>query len=71
MPLELTRDGRVLASNLGREFITREELLAQLRQQGVERPEEVRLAVMESDGRISVLPREQDRHQWPRERPET
>lgn len=70
-PLELIRDGRVLAPNLGQEFITQEELLAQLGQQGVERPEEVRLAVMESDGRISVLPWEPDRHQRPRERPET
>lgn len=61
----------MLEPNLGREFVTREELLAQLRQQGVERPEEVRLAVMESDGRISVLPWDGEHHQPARERSAT
>ncbi len=68
-PLPLVRRGRVLDEHLGKELITREELLAQLREQGIERPEEVRLAIMESDGRISVLREDGDRPPRPPEQP--
>jgi len=53
-PLPLVRDGRLLEGNLRREMLTRDEVLSKLREQGVERVEEVRWAFMESDGRISV-----------------
>jgi uncharacterized membrane protein YcaP (DUF421 family) len=53
-PLLLVRDGKVLDRNLKREFLTRDELLSKLRQHGVERPDEVRWAYMESDGHLSV-----------------
>ena len=59
-PLPLIRDGQILYSNLRREFITRDELLSQLREQGVERVEEVRLACIEGTGRISVLKRDSE-----------
>ena len=54
-PLPLIRQGRILHRNLRKEFITRDELLSQLRQQGVEDPAEVKLACMESDGHVSVI----------------
>ena len=53
-PLALIRDGKVLEGNMKREWLTLDELMSKLRQQGVERPEEVRWAYMESDGQISV-----------------
>jgi uncharacterized membrane protein YcaP (DUF421 family) len=53
-PLLLVRDGRLLEGNLRREMLTRDELMAQLREQSIERLDEVRWAYMESDGRISV-----------------
>lgn len=53
-PLLLIREGRVLEGNMRREMLTREELLAKLREHGIERPEEVRWAYMESDGQVSV-----------------
>jgi uncharacterized membrane protein YcaP (DUF421 family) len=53
-PLMLVRDGRVLERNLRREMLTEEELMSKLRQQAVERVDEVRWAYMESDGQISV-----------------
>lgn len=56
-PLPLVRDGRLLEGNLRREMLTREELLSKLREQGIERLEEVRWACMESDGQISVRKR--------------
>ena len=43
------------ARNLRREMITTDELMAKLRENGVERLEDVKLAMMESDGEISVV----------------
>ena len=53
-PLPLIRDGRLLERNLRREMLTVDELMSKLRQQSVERIEEVRWAFMESDGQISL-----------------
>ena len=53
-PLKLVDSGRMLEGNMRREMLTRDELLSKLREQGVERVEEVRWAFMESDGQISV-----------------
>lgn len=57
-PLELMRDGRMLRRNMRRELVTEDELRAQLRAQGIEDFADVRRAVMESDGEISVIRRE-------------
>jgi uncharacterized membrane protein YcaP (DUF421 family) len=56
-PLELVRDGSELPRNLRRELITHEELISQLRLQGVEMLDDVKKAYMEPDGRISVVRR--------------
>lgn len=56
-PLVLVRDGRLVRRNMAKEMITEDDLLMQIRQQGCERVDDVRLAVMERDGRISVIPR--------------
>lgn len=53
-PLPLIRDGRLLEGNLKREWLTEDELMSKLRQQGIERIDEVRWAYMESDGQISM-----------------
>jgi uncharacterized membrane protein YcaP (DUF421 family) len=53
-PLLLIRDGKILERNLRRELMTHDELMSKLRQQAVEKAEEVRWAYMESDGQISV-----------------
>jgi uncharacterized membrane protein YcaP (DUF421 family) len=60
-PLPLIRDGQLLHANMRREFITRAELMSQLREEGVERVEDVTLACMEGTGRISVLKREPEK----------
>jgi uncharacterized membrane protein YcaP (DUF421 family) len=56
-PLALVRDGQVLPQNLRKELLTHDELLSQLRLQGVENLEDVEKAYMEPDGRISVIKR--------------
>lgn len=67
-PLPLVRDGRLLRQNMRRELITEEELMSQLRQQGVEDLAMVRTACMEGDGRISVIKRNGEEHKAPERR---
>ncbi len=54
-PLPLVQDGRVLRGNLRHELLTLDDLMEQLREQGVERLEEVRYCCLEGDGRLSVI----------------
>lgn len=54
-PLPLVRDGQMLPRNMRAELITKEELLGQIRLQGIEDLAEVSIAQMEADGRISVV----------------
>lgn len=54
-PTLLIRDGDILEENLSREGVSRSDLLRALRQNGVEEPSVVRFAVLEVDGSISVL----------------
>lgn len=56
--LPLVREGRMLRRNMQRELITEEELMSQIRLQGVADLAAVRAAYIESDGRISVITRE-------------
>ncbi len=55
-PLPLIRDGRLLRQNMRRELMTEEDLLSQLREQGVLDIKDVKVACMEGDGRVSVVP---------------
>lgn len=54
-PLPLIKDGRALRQNMRKEMITMEELLSQLREQGVESVGEVKRCCLEGDGHISVI----------------
>ena len=53
--LTLIVDGRIQRRHLKSEMITEEELMAQLREQGVEKVEEVKRCCLEGDGHISVI----------------
>jgi uncharacterized membrane protein YcaP (DUF421 family) len=55
-PILLVRDGRVLTNALRRATIDRTELDAAVRAHGVATVDDVALAVLEIDGRISVIP---------------
>lgn len=59
-PLVLVRDGRPIRKNLKRARISDDELRAQLREQGVDGPGRVKLAVLESEGSVSVIPADDD-----------
>ena len=56
-PLMLVSNGRILSHNLRKELLTEEELLAKLREEGIENVQAVKFACMESDGKVSVIKR--------------
>jgi len=56
-PTILVKHGHVLRSNLHREHMTLSELRAALRKEGVATFTEVRYAILEEDGHVTVIPR--------------
>jgi uncharacterized membrane protein YcaP (DUF421 family) len=60
-PLCLVRDGAMQRQNMRRELITVDDLMAQLREQGVDDLAQVKHANMEGDGRISVITYQDDK----------
>jgi uncharacterized membrane protein YcaP (DUF421 family) len=56
-PVVLVEDGKAINANLRRERITTEEIEAEGRQQQVESIDDMRWAVLETNGSISVIPR--------------
>jgi len=56
--LTLVRDGRMMRRNMRKELMTEEELMSQIRLQGVADLSKVREACMEADGRVSVITRD-------------
>lgn len=54
-PLPLIKYGRLVRANMRAEFITKEELMTQLREQGIDDVKLVKTACLEGDGKISVV----------------
>ena len=54
-PIVLVEHGRVIERNLRRERMTHEELAAEARCQQIAELDDVRLAVLETSGKISFL----------------
>ena len=54
-PLLLIENGKVIKDNLDQEFINEEELMAQLREQGIGNIDLVKTCYLESNGHFSVL----------------
>jgi uncharacterized membrane protein YcaP (DUF421 family) len=57
-PMVLVEDGRVLERNLARERLTRDELLEKARQSQIDSLDRIRLAVLETSGQISFIPKQ-------------
>lgn len=55
-PTVLAHHGKLIAEHLNRERVSPEEVYTELRRTGLERIEQVRWAVLESDGKISIIP---------------
>jgi uncharacterized membrane protein YcaP (DUF421 family) len=56
--LKLIENGRMLRHNMRQEFVSVDELMAELREQGVEDCLEVKAAYTEANGHISVIRRD-------------
>ena len=61
----LIRDGNFLFANMRKESITKEELLSQLRLQGIEDIRKVKAARLEPEGKISIIPHESNQKHRP------
>ena len=55
-PTVLAHQGKLIERNMRRERITPEELYSEIRGSGLERLDQVRWAILESNGKISVVP---------------
>lgn len=56
----LARDGRVFRQVLRRELVSQDDFAEALRMNNIDDVGDVRLALLETNGRISVIPRERD-----------
>ena len=56
--LKLIDNGRMLRRNMRREFVTSQELMAQVREKGLEDCSRVKSAYLEADGSISIIERQ-------------
>ena len=59
-PEVLIRNGRISWKVMKAELLTRQELLTALRRENVASPEEVEVAYLEPDGRITVIPKKKE-----------
>lgn len=61
-PVLLVRNGKMLQHNMDSELVTEDELLGQLRQQGIDDITNVRKCFLESNGEFSVLTKDDRRN---------
>jgi uncharacterized membrane protein YcaP (DUF421 family) len=54
-PVLLVHNGKLVKKNLDKEQIPLDELMASIREHGVEKIEDVNLAILEIDGNISII----------------
>jgi uncharacterized membrane protein YcaP (DUF421 family) len=66
-PEVMVENGQILKANLIKHQISVDELVAALRQQGYHRLSDVEFALLESSGKLSVIPRSQARPLTPRD----
>lgn len=59
-PTLLIHNGVFLDGNLRREHVDEQDVLMALREHGIDQPQDVRTAVLETDGSISVVPATDD-----------
>ncbi len=57
-PVLIVRDGHLLQGPMKREGVTRDHVLAAMREHGIGQLENVQMAVLEVDGAISIVPKD-------------
>ena len=58
--LEIIKDGKLLRRNMKKEMLTEDEVLSQMRQNGVEDVGEIKIAYLESDGHFSFIKKDSE-----------
>lgn len=61
-PMLILNDGKLILERMAREGVTREQVMAALREHGMEKLEQAHMCVLEIDGTISVVPCESNVH---------
>ena len=61
-PVLMIKNGRMIRKNMDRELITEDELMSQLRQQGIEDISEVKECCLESNGEFSIIRHSSERN---------
>lgn len=59
--VRLVENGQILLRNMRAQLVTRAELMEQLRLKGIDSVADVKLACLESNGEISIIPFEPER----------
>lgn len=57
-PILIAKDGKLLDGAMRKEGVTREHVLAAMREHGVDKLSDVQMAVLEVDGTLSIVPKE-------------
>ena len=60
VPIVIVQDGEPVADNIRAENVSMDDLLTAAREQGVERFADIRIAVLETNGRISFFTKDND-----------
>ena len=67
-PLRLVKDGQLLRANLRKELLTEDDVMAEVRQQGIDDLRAVEAVFLEFDGRMSIVQRDGDSSRKPERR---
>jgi uncharacterized membrane protein YcaP (DUF421 family) len=62
LPAVVVRHGEYVGKHMNEERITPEEIFNAMHQSGLDRLEQVRWAILETDGKISIVPEEQGKN---------
>jgi uncharacterized membrane protein YcaP (DUF421 family) len=66
-PRVLVHDGKLIPQSLMAERVTVDEVVSEMRKAGFDDLEQIRWAILESDGRISIVPRAPGAHRAPQQ----
>jgi uncharacterized membrane protein YcaP (DUF421 family) len=65
-PLLLVKDGKLIRRNMRKEYITEDELMSMLREQGIDDLSQAAQVNLEGDGQISVVTEDKEQHGRPK-----
>lgn len=67
-PIQIIKEGRLLRKNMRKEYLTKDDVMGHLREDGIDSVEKVKEAYIEGDGAISVIKYDDSESQKPKEK---